>query len=117
MTHPKWLILFFASLFLGAMVSAQIKQDSLSDLKTLNTELQFQDNFYEALKQKGIENYTKAIDALINCSKLYPERAVVYYQLGDLYYKTKAFSRAESNLQKAILLDENNFWYKEKLYQ
>lgn len=117
MIHPKRLILFFASLFLGAMVSAQIKQDSLSDLKTLNPELQFQDNFYEALKQKGIENYTKAIDVLINCSKLYPERAVVYYQLGDLYYKTKAFSRAESNLQKAILLDENNFWYKEKLYQ
>ena len=117
MIHPKRLILFFASLFLGAMVSAQIKQDSLSDLKTLNPELQFQDNFYEALKQKGLENYTKAIDALIKCSKLYPERAVVYFQLGDLYYKTKAFSRAESNLQKAILLDENNFWYKEKLYQ
>lgn len=117
MIHPKRLILFFASLFLGAMVSAQIKQDSLSDPKTLNPELQFQDNFYEALKQKGLENYTKAIDALINCSKLYPERAVVYFQLGDLYYKTKAFSRAESNLQKAILLDENNFWYKEKLYQ
>lgn len=117
MIHPKRLILFFASLFLGTMVSAQIKQDSLSDLKTLNPEQQFQDNFYEALKQKGLENYTKAIDALINCSKLYPERAVVYFQLGDLYYKTKAFSRAESNLQKAILLDENNFWYKEKLYQ
>tara|TARA_B100001057_G_scaffold100838_1_gene97847 strand:- start:3110 stop:4465 length:1356 start_codon:yes stop_codon:yes gene_type:complete len=117
MIHPKRLILFFASLFLGTMISAQIKQDSLPDLKTLNPEQQFQDNFYEALKQKGLENYTKAIDALINCSKLYPERAVVYFQLGDLYYKTKAFSRAESNLQKAILLDENNFWYKEKLYQ
>ena len=117
MIHPKRLILFFASLFLGTMVSAQIKQDSLLDLANPDPELQFQDNFYEALKQKGLENYTKAIDALINCSKLYPERAVVYFQLGDLYYKTKAFSRAESNLQKAILLDENNFWYKEKLYQ
>ena len=69
MIHPKRLILFFASLFLGAMVSAQIKQDSLSDLKTLNPELQFQDNFYEALKQKGLENYTKAIDAVcFGCS-------------------------------------------------
>lgn len=99
------------------MVCAQIKQDSLLDLANPDPELQFQDNFYEALKHKGIENYTIAIDALINCAELYPERAVIYFHLGDLYYKTKAFSRAESNLQKAILLDENNFWYKEKLYQ
>jgi tetratricopeptide (TPR) repeat protein len=117
MIYPKALILFFFSFFLTSMVCAQIKQDSLLDLANPDPELQFQDNFYEALKHKGIENYTIAIDALINCAELYPERAVIYFQLGDLYYKTKAFSRAESNLQKAILLDENNFWYKEKLYQ
>ena len=99
------------------MVCAQIKQDSLLDLASPDPELQFQDNFYEALKQKGIENYTKAIDALITCTELYPERAVVFYELGDLYFKTKAYSLAEINLQKAIVLDENNFWYKEKLYQ
>ena len=117
MTHPKWLILFFFSFFLGAMASEQKKHDSIPGLVTTNAELQFQGKFYEALKQKGIENYTKAIDALISCSKLYPERAVVYYLLGDLYYKTKAYSRSEINLQKAIVLDKNNFWYKEKLYQ
>jgi tetratricopeptide (TPR) repeat protein len=117
MIYPKALILFFFSFFLTSMVCAQIKQDSLLDLANPDPELQFQDNFYEALKHKGIENYTIAIDALINCAELYPERAVIYFHLGDLYYKTKAFSRAESNLQKAILLDENNFWYKEKLYQ
>jgi hypothetical protein len=38
------------------MVCAQIKQDSLLDLASPDPELQFQDNFYEALKQKGIEN-------------------------------------------------------------
>ena len=117
MIHPKWLILFFLSFFLGAMASEQIKNDSIPGLATTNSELQFQDKFYEALKQKGIENYTKAIDALKSCSKLYPERAVVYYLLGDLYYKTKAYSRSEINLQKAIVLDKDNFWYKEKLYQ
>lgn len=99
------------------MVYAQIKQDSLPDLSSPDVDPQFQENFYEALKQKGIENYTKAIDALISCSELYPERAVVFYQLGDLYFKTKEYSFAEINLQKAIVLDENNFWYKEKLYQ
>ena len=99
------------------MVCAQIKQDSLLDLANPDPELQFQDNFYEALKHKGIENYKKAIDALIICAELYPERAVVFYELGDLYFKTKAYSLAEINLRKAVFLDENNFWYKEKLYQ
>ena len=99
------------------MVYAQIKQDSLPDLSNPDLELKFQENFYEALKQKGIENYTKAIDALISCSELYPERAVVFYELGDLYFKTKAYHLAEINLQKATVLDEKNFWYKEKLYQ
>ena len=117
MTQPKLLILFFYSIFLCATVSAQIKQDSLTDLVTPNAELQFQDNFYEALKQKAIQNYKKAIDALISCSKLHPERAVVFYQLGDLYFRIKEYSRAESSLQKAIALDQNNLWYKQKLYQ
>ena len=99
------------------MVCAQIKQDSLPGLTSPNPGLQFQNNFYEALKQKGIENYTRAIDALISCTELQPKRAVVFYELGDLYFKTKAYSLAEINLQKAIVLDENNFWYKEKLYQ
>jgi tetratricopeptide (TPR) repeat protein len=99
------------------MVCAQIKQDSLLDLASPDPELKFQDNFYEALKQKGIENYTKAIDALISCTELFPERAVVFYELGDLYFKTKAYHLAEINLQKATVLDEKNFWYKEKLYQ
>ena len=71
MIYPKLLILFFFSFFLTSMVCAQIKQDSLLDLANPDPELQFQDNFYEALKHKGIENYTKAIDALVNYNMLY----------------------------------------------
>ena len=55
MIHPKWLILFFFSFFLGAMASEQKKHDSIPGLVTTNAELQFQGKFYEALKQKGIE--------------------------------------------------------------
>ena len=77
---------------------------------------QFQNYFYEGLKQKGIENYDKAITSFVQCADLFPNRAVVWYELGDLYFKTKSYARAENNLQKAMALDQNNFWYKEKLY-
>ena len=46
---------------------------------------------------------------------MFPERAVIFYELGDLYFITKSYQRSESNLKRAIDLEANNFWFKEKL--
>ena len=45
----------------------------------------FQDNFFEALKQKGIENYDKAIESLLICKEKEPENTVIYIKLGKNY--------------------------------
>lgn len=115
MNQKFYILALFSSLFFNSTSYAQIKSDSLN-AATPSPEIQFQDQFYEGLKQKGIEKYSKAIDNFIKCVKLFPDRAVIYYELGDLYFRTKQYGRAESNLQKAIDLDAENFWYKEKLY-
>ena len=117
MIQPKFLLLFFYGLSLNLAASSAVRSDSLPTLAITDSEAQFQNKFYDALKEKGIENYSKAIENFVICSKLFPERSVVFYQLGDLYLKIKSYSRSESNLQKAIALDDSNFWYKEKLYQ
>ncbi|MDA0317349.1 MAG: tetratricopeptide repeat protein [Bacteroidetes bacterium] len=101
---------------MGLNSTAQIENDSLLKSITPPLEIQFQNYFYEGLKQKGIDNYNKAIDAFIKCAELFPERAVIFYELGDLYFKTKSYQRSESNLKRAIDLEANNFWFKEKLY-
>lgn len=116
MIRKSYIFIFFSFLFYCPNSVAQIQNDSLAPTAQLTPEDQFQHYFYDALMQKGIENYSKAIDALVKCRDLFPQRAVIFYELGDLYFKTKTYGRAESNLQKAINLDADNFWYKEKLY-
>ena len=117
MICKPYISIYLFILFFSSGSAAQVQGDSLINEDQSNLEVQFQNKFYEALKQKGIENYSKAIDAFVYCSELFPDRAVIYYQLGTLYFITKSYGRAESNLQKAIELDPNNFWYKEQLYQ
>jgi tetratricopeptide (TPR) repeat protein len=97
-------------------MQAQVESDSLLVVSNDSTHVKFQNYFFEALKQKALENYSKAIDALILCKPLDPSEPVVFHELGTNYFKLKQFENSESNFQKAIALDEDNFWYKESLY-
>ena len=53
---------------------------NVDDLGNVSDE--FQEQFFEALKQKGIENYDLAINALDKCIKLRPEEAILYFEKG-----------------------------------
>lgn len=108
----KYLVPYFY--FFSCALFAQVNNDTIVSQHDL--EEQFQNHFYEGLKLKGIENYSKAIESFRKCMEFSPKRAVVFYELGDLYFIVKSYDRSENNLIKAIELDQNNFWYKEKLY-
>lgn len=70
----------------------------------------FQEHFFEALKQKAIENYEKAIIELQACEKLQPNNAVVFFELGKNYKLLNKFDLAISNLEKANILKPNMEW-------
>lgn len=72
---------------------------------------EYQDSFYESLKQKGIENYDKAIASLEKCIKLKPNDAVAYFELGKNYLSLKDYNNAQSSFEKATQLDPKNKWY------
>lgn len=72
---------------------------------------EYQDSFYESLKQKGIENYDKAIVSLEKCIKLKPNDAVAYFELGKNYLSLKDYANAQSSFEKATQLDPKNKWY------
>lgn len=80
-----------------------------------NVEDMFQEHFFEALKQQGIENYQRAIDALLKCKKL-DDKPVVYYQLGKNYNKLKNFGAAEDALKRAVSKEPANEWFLDELY-
>lgn len=72
---------------------------------------QYEDSFYESLKQKAIENYDKAIVSLEKCIKLKPNDAVAYFELGKNYLALKDYSNAQESFEKATQLDAKNKWY------
>ncbi len=80
-------------------------EDDLGDVTD-----EFQENFFEALKQKAIENYEKAITSLEKCEKLQPNNAVVHFELGKNYKFLEDYDRAISSLQKANKLKPDQEW-------
>lgn len=72
---------------------------------------QFQISFYESLKQKGIENYDKAILNLQKCVAIDSLQPDVYYELGKNYLKRREFQLSEKNFEKATKLNPENKWY------
>jgi tetratricopeptide (TPR) repeat protein len=71
----------------------------------------FQDSFFESLKQKGIENYDKAIIELEKCLKIQPNNATIYFELGKNYLEEKEYTKAYESFEKATKIDSNNRWF------
>lgn len=71
----------------------------------------FQDSFFESLKQKGIENYDKAIVELEKCLKIQPENATIYFELGKNYLAQKEYKKAYDSFESATKIDAKNRWF------
>ena len=77
------------------VVLEDVNQDDLGNVTD-----EFQEQFFEALKQKGIENYEKAILALEECQRLEPNNPVVYFEMARNYNELENYDRAIANLEK-----------------
>lgn len=95
---------------------AQVDFNKRPDDDLGNVEDEFQEHFFEALKQKGIENYDRAVDALQKCLNLKSKLPVIYFELGKNYNKLKNFGAAEENLKQAISMQPDNVWFLDELY-
>lgn len=100
------IFLFFALLGNSISVMAQVEPEDIA----MATD-EYQDSFYESLKQKGIENYDKAIVSLEKCIKLKPNDAVAYFELGKNYLALKEYQNAQTAFEKATQLNPKNKWY------
>lgn len=110
------LILLFGILIFPQISYAQVDFNKKPDDDLGNVEDKFQELFYEALKQKGIENYDRSVDALLKCIELDNSVPVLYYELGKNYMKLKNFGAAEDALKKAVSKEPDNEWFLDALY-
>ena len=104
----KKISFFFSFVFLFCntnLLLAQTEPDAVA-----LAEDDFETNFYESLKQKGIENYDRAITALEKCEVLKPNNFIVNFELGKNYLLSKEYKKAYEFFEKATKIDPKNQW-------
>ena len=103
-------------LMLPVLMWAQppLKQEVEDDLG--NVEDSFQEYFFEALTQRGIENYDRSIEALRECLKIDSTKAEIYFEIGKNYKDLENYPQAEVALKKAISINPKNEWFLDELY-
>ena len=72
---------------------------------------EFQEKFFEALKQKGIENYDRAVNLLLECKRIDTDNSVVDHELAKAYFEDEQFISAQDYALGAVLAEPGNLWY------
>ncbi len=72
---------------------------------------EFQENFFEGLKQKGIQNYDRAINYLLECKDLQPDNVAVTHELAKLYFLDKNYTESLVYAVDAVSKKPENYWY------
>ena len=75
-----------------------------------------EDYFFEALAQRGIENYDKAIVAIQKCLEKEPKNPAFLYELGKNQLDAKDYVAAEITFKSAVEIDNKQRWYWNGLY-
>ena len=104
------LFIFFGIIFGSLNSFAQEKeQDTLAIAKEeVNrddlgmVEDRFQHYFFQALSQRGIENYERAVQALQKCQEVKPDNVAVLYELGKNYKDLEDYPTSEKYLKQAL---------------
>ncbi|MDH7446412.1 tetratricopeptide repeat protein [Aquimarina sp. 2201CG14-23] len=88
---------------------------NIDDLGNVSDE--FQENFFEALKQKAITNYEKAIVSIEKCIELDQKPIYLYSELGKNYLELKKYDQATTNFKKVLKEKPNDQYTLELLYR
>ena len=96
---------------------AQVDFNKRPDDDLGNVSDEYQELFFEALKQKGIENFDRAVEILRQCENLDNSDPALYFELGKNYNKLKNFQAAETALKIAVERVPDNEWFLDELYE
>ena len=110
---------FLTLLLVSPVVFPQEKEKPVVEVSSDNlgnVQDEFQEHFFEALKQKAIENYDKAISELSQCLA-FEQHPAVYLELGKNYNLLNKHSQAAVYLEKARAAAPQNQAVLEELYQ
>lgn len=108
-SHIALLVFFLLGFGSRALAQQNPEDIALEENKT-------EDYFFEALTQRGIENYDKAIIALQKALEKEPKNAAFLFELGKNQLDVKNYIAAEMAFKSAIDIDVKQRWYWNGLY-
>ncbi len=89
------------------------QEEGSADLFTESYTDRFQELFFEALKQKGIENYDRAESLLQDAKNMDPLNPVLDYELARVLLLQKRYAEAESYALDALKAKPSEYWFLE----
>ncbi len=87
-----------------------IAQKNMEELQNEQQELNFQNFFFEALQQKAIGNFDKAISALENCQNIKNDDKAVEFEFAKNYFELDKYYEAETYIKKALVKEPENLY-------
>lgn len=116
-TALKFLKWSLFSLLFFLISQKSYTQDSLSAATdfTEEKELKFQQFFFNALSQKSIGNYQKAIENLESCNQILPNNKSVFFEFSKNYLYLNNTLLAKEYINRAIIQDSKNIWMQKHL--
>jgi tetratricopeptide (TPR) repeat protein len=95
----------FIVIGIGLISGYSYAQKPFSEEKS---DLNFQTHFFEALKEKAVDNYTKAIESLEKCYEIDSTNLAVAFEFSKNYLLLKKYFEAEIFINKAIEKEPEN---------
>lgn len=109
-----WLtILLNAVAFLYAQESPSntIEQEESAEVFLEEYTDTFQNTFFEALKQKSIQNYDRAINLFLECKLLESTNPTIDHELAKTYLADKNVIAAQKSAIEAVVSAPDNYWF------
>ncbi len=110
-TFPIFLLLIWGLLLKSNLAHTQELEEGNAEVSMEQYSDDFQESFFEALKQKAIGNNDRAIDLLLRCKEISPDNEVVDYELAKAYKEEDNFVVAQEYALVAINAKPGNLWY------
>ena len=107
--RPTYWVLPFAMVCLFTGIYAQ--EPASAELYTEAYTDRFQELFFEALKEKGIENYDRARALLLECKQMQEDNPVIDHELARVLLLSGEYAAAESYALTALNTVPEEYWY------
>lgn len=112
---------YFALIFLQFIICLNFvlsqNKTSTKDIKISEKEIQATELYIDAMKEKNLGNFEKALEKMQKVIVEQPQNAAAHFEASQICISLEKYSEGIKLAEKAVSIDENNTWFKEYLVE